>query len=95
MKNKAAEVTFQNRTGGFIKHVREQEKEKKRRGHHPRVLLFHQNPSEERLQTGLHENEPSTLRKVVFHAVQEKKLLSSLVLSIAPPHGSHLNVLAM
>ena len=94
MKNKAAEVKFQNQTAGFIKHVREQEKKKKRRGQHPRVL-YHQNSSEERLQTGLLENEPSTLRKVVFHAVQGKKLLSLLVLSIAPPHGSHFNVLTM
>ena len=45
----------------------------------------------EDLQTGLLENKLSTLQKVVFDAVQGKKLLSLLVFSIAPPHSSHLN----
>ena len=54
MKNKAAEVKFQNNWWLYKARERAREKEKE---------------SKEHLQTGLHKNEPSTLRKVVFHTL--------------------------
>ena len=49
-KNKA-KVNYQNQIGGFTKLVKEPEKGKKKRRHHPRSELLHLTISEEHLLT--------------------------------------------
>ena len=51
------------------------------------MFLFHLMLSEEHFQTEPLENELSTLREQIFQVVQEKKLLSLLLLWKVPQHS--------
>ena len=80
-------VVEQERERGFIKQNRERERRQKKKKQHLQMFLFHLMLSEEHFLTEPLKNELSTAREQIFQVVQEKKLLSLLLLWKVPQHS--------